>query len=80
MNEAQVMVQVECAVCHGTAYRIRRQFVDRLLSLVAPRRRYRCGAIGCEWEGTVPLEHCSLPGSNEPAGNATLGGSITLLE
>jgi hypothetical protein len=36
--------------------RIRRSFGDRVLSLVSERRRYRCKAWGCGWEGTIKTQ------------------------
>ena len=33
--------------------RIRRRFVDRLISVVYPLKRYRCTAAGCDWEGAL---------------------------
>jgi uncharacterized protein with PIN domain len=43
---------LRCPRCQGPLIRVRRQPVDRLISLISPRRRYRCAAIGCGWEGT----------------------------
>ena len=45
-----------CPKCNGPVVRVRRRFVDRLLSLVKPTRRYRCFAKGwgCDWEGNLP--------------------------
>jgi len=51
----------ECPFCHGRAYRVRRRLVDRVGSLIFPRHRFRCGAIGCGWEGNLPLRTSSLP-------------------
>lgn len=44
-----------CPCCNGPVERVRRRFVDRLLSLVAPVQRYRCRAKGwdCDWEGNL---------------------------
>ncbi len=42
-----------CPRCKGPLIRIQRLPLDRLVSLIAPRRRYRCAAIGCGWEGAL---------------------------
>ena len=43
-----------CPHCgqHGLL-RIRRRFVDRLLSLFVRQRRFRCTHSGCQWEGNL---------------------------
>jgi hypothetical protein len=48
---------LHCPRCSGALIRIRRRPVDRLVSLILPRRRYRCVAIGCGWEGTLRTPH-----------------------
>jgi hypothetical protein len=47
---------IHCPHCGGAVVRIRRLAVDRLLSLVSPRHRFRCAAFGCGWEGTLRLK------------------------
>ena len=42
-----------CPRCRGALIRIRRRPIDRVVSLIFPRRRYRCVAIGCGWEGNL---------------------------
>ena len=42
-----------CPECHSSLNRIRRRFVDRLLSLVYPVHRYHCGSFVCNWEGNL---------------------------
>ena len=42
-----------CPQCGGTAYRIRRELLDRVVSLLIPVGRYRCPWIGCCWEGVL---------------------------
>jgi len=32
---------------------VHRRFVDRLISLAWPQRRYRCLSLGCEWQGNL---------------------------
>jgi hypothetical protein len=44
---------LRCPRCGAALLRVRRKPLDRLLSLLAPRRRYRCRAMGCGWEGTL---------------------------
>jgi len=45
---------LRCPRCKGALIRIRRRPIDRLVSLILPRRRFRCVAIGCGWEGNLP--------------------------
>ena len=40
-----------CPLCAGQLQRTRRRFVDRITSLFAPARRYRCQRFNCQWEG-----------------------------
>ena len=42
-----------CPRCGAMLYRVRRKPWDRLVSLVSPRRRYRCMHPGCAWAGTL---------------------------
>ena len=44
-----------CPHCKGPVERVRRHFMDRVVSLVTPVQRYRCRARGwdCTWEGTL---------------------------
>jgi len=44
---------LRCPRCQGSLVRVRRRLLDRIISLVSPRHRYRCVAIGCGWEGTL---------------------------
>jgi len=46
----------ECPQCGTAAYRIRRRPIDRALSLLSPRLRYRCTSIGCGWEGNLAVD------------------------
>jgi hypothetical protein len=43
-----------CPQCGGAVYRIPRRFIDRLISLVRPVRRYQCVALECAWIGNMP--------------------------
>ena len=40
-----------CPRCGGVAHRIRRELLDRVISVLVPVARYRCPWIGCNWEG-----------------------------
>jgi predicted RNA-binding Zn-ribbon protein involved in translation (DUF1610 family) len=42
---------VVCPRCGGSVQRIRRRWIDRMLSAFAPLRRYRCHSPRCGWEG-----------------------------
>ena len=42
-----------CPLCGSSVERVHRRFVDRLLSLVRPIRRYRCKGFNCDWEGNL---------------------------
>jgi hypothetical protein len=44
---------VHCPRCRGALVRIPRRAFDRLISVVSPRKRFRCAAFGCGWEGTL---------------------------
>lgn len=43
-----------CPLCgqHGLI-RIRRRFIDRILSLFVRQRRFRCTQPGCQWRGNL---------------------------
>lgn len=45
-----------CPCCRGPAHRTRRRSIDRLVSLILPRHRFRCTSIGCGWEGNLPAD------------------------
>ena len=42
-----------CPACGGPLERIPRHWLDRWLSLLSQRRRYRCRTWRCNWEGTL---------------------------
>jgi hypothetical protein len=44
---------LNCPRCHGSIVRVRRHLIDRLISLVLRRHRYRCLSMGCGWEGSL---------------------------
>jgi hypothetical protein len=45
----------KCPQCNGSVVRVRRRFIDRLMSLITPMHRYRCGlnGWGCDWKGNL---------------------------
>jgi hypothetical protein len=47
---------LRCPRCQGSLVRVRRLPLDRVISLLFPRRRYRCVAIGCGWEGALRVK------------------------
>jgi hypothetical protein len=51
----------ECPRCGGPAYRVKRRKIDRLISLLFPRRRFRCSSMGCGWEGNLPVKPSPAP-------------------
>jgi hypothetical protein len=55
VESPRLLARRACPRCDGALVRTRRTAVDRLLSLVTPRRRYRCRSLSCGWEGTLPL-------------------------
>lgn len=44
-----------CPQCASYARRIRRRFLDRMISLVIPVSRYKCQC--CHWQGNVSKHH-----------------------
>lgn len=58
--------QSECPLCQGPAYRVRRRVIDRFVSLLMRRHRYRCAAIGCGWEGTLTVNSTEPRTALEP--------------
>lgn len=43
-----------CPICGKRGLlRIRRRFIDRVLSLFVRQRRFRCTHSGCHWEGNL---------------------------
>jgi len=56
----------ECPVCGGPALRIRRRFIDRLISLVIPVHRYHCQTATCGWRGNLRVSEASLTHHTSP--------------
>ena len=42
-----------CPECHSSLNRIRRRFIDRVLSFFYPVHRYHCRSFVCNWEGNL---------------------------
>jgi len=44
-----------CPQCNSPVDRVRRRFLDRLVSWISPVHRYRCRVkgLGCDWEGNL---------------------------
>lgn len=47
---------LRCPRCSGGIVRVRRRTLDRLVSVVSPRQRFRCAGFGCGWEGTLRVK------------------------
>lgn len=45
-----------CPTCGGKIHRMRRRPIDRVTSLWAEKRRYRCANFSCRWEGNLALD------------------------
>ena len=48
---------LRCPRCGGVVVRVPRHAFDRLISLFSRRHRFRCTALGCEWEGSLRAKH-----------------------
>lgn len=49
-----------CPCCRGGVLRIRRRWVDLLVSFFTPIRRFRCRSTECGWEGNLRVKRLSL--------------------
>jgi hypothetical protein len=49
----KVNVKRTCPLCATQVIRIRRRFIDHLLSFFLPVQRYRCPETSCQWEGNL---------------------------
>ncbi len=45
----------QCPNCAGYTQRIHRRYVDRLMSVVVPVKRYKCHDYHCGWKGNVRI-------------------------
>lgn len=50
-----------CPRCDSSTNRIPRRFIDLLLSIFIPLRRYRCRAMRCNWEGNLRYPTVASP-------------------
>lgn len=51
--------ECRCPRCRGSACRVTRQPLDRLISIVYPVYRFRCRTFGCEWQGLIASRRTS---------------------
>lgn len=49
-----------CPRCNASVFRVSRRFVDLLVSVFLPVRRYRCISMECNWEGNRRPKQISL--------------------
>jgi uncharacterized protein with PIN domain len=52
-TDAPALLHRRCPRCGGSLSRVQRNAFDRVVSLLAPRARYRCRAFDCGWTGTL---------------------------
>ncbi len=45
--------RMACPRCNSSVFRVSRRFVDLVVSLFIPVRRFRCIAMNCAWEGAL---------------------------
>ena len=64
MGDVRSTGQPACPRCGGPLERIRRRWVDRLLSLLIPVRRYHCYSMGCNWTGRLRVRDHPLAESD----------------
>ena len=50
----------KCPRCNASVFRVSRRFVDLLMSIILPIRRYRCISMECNWEGNLRTKRISL--------------------
>jgi hypothetical protein len=43
--------RLSCPRCKSSVFRVSRRFLDLLVSIFMPVRRYRCISMECPWEG-----------------------------
>ena len=46
-----------CPICSGTVHRVQRRSFDHFVNFFTPVYRYRCGSLGCSWEGNLLVQH-----------------------
>lgn len=52
-DDLDVAIPVRCPHCGSPTRQIHRRLRDRMISLLIPLRRYRCGNLDCRWEGNL---------------------------
>lgn len=52
--------ELACPQCNASVYRVPRRLVDRVISMIVLRHRYRCSSLYCDWEGNLPPVRLSL--------------------
>ena len=45
-----------CPCCSGPVYRVQRRSFDHFVNFFTPVYRYRCGSLGCSWEGNLLVQ------------------------
>lgn len=51
-----VTTNCKCPLCAGYTVRIRRCYLDRIISLFSPVYRYQCQDLKCKWQGKVSVK------------------------
>lgn len=59
-----------CPHCRGGLYRIPRRMTDRIQSLFAPARRFRCNYLACNWEGNLRVSKDHARATELPVSDA----------
>jgi len=59
-REPHVAYAGVCPCCNGPVYRIQRRSFDRFINIFLPIYRYRCGSLGCSWEGNLLVQQKHL--------------------
>lgn len=54
----------QCPCCRSSAYRIKRRFIDLVISLFAKVHRYRCRSRNCGWEGNFRVKDLAPQGES----------------
>ena len=45
------LTTIRCPQCDADIHRVHRHALDRLIDIIVPVRRYRCGNSDCQWDG-----------------------------
>ena len=58
LRQVPALTDVRCPHCGGaTLHRVHRHFLDRVISLAVPMRRYYCANRDCQWSGMRVYTH-----------------------